>query len=59
MADLMGNLCTAAMWRYVVNDDGKVTDIYFLTQLTPDEKVSMVSVFFMSSLVLQSLTMPV
>lgn len=31
------------MWRYVVSDDGKVTDIYFLTQLTPDEKVSMVS----------------
>ena len=31
------------MWRYVVNDSGKVTDIYFLTQLTPDEKVSMVS----------------
>ena len=25
-----------------MNDAGKVTDIYFLTQLTPDEKVSMV-----------------
>ena len=35
------------MWRYVVNDDGKVVDIYFMTQLTPDEKASMVSVFFM------------
>lgn len=33
------------MWRYVVSEDGKVTDIYFLTQLTPDEKVSMVSPF--------------
>ena len=30
------------MWRYVVNDAGKITDIYFLTQLTPDEKLSMV-----------------
>lgn len=26
-----------------MGDDGKVTDIYFLTQLTPDEKVAMVS----------------
>ena len=34
---------SAAMWRYVVNDSGKITDIYFLTQLTPDEKLSMVS----------------
>ena len=34
---------SAAIWRYVVNESGKVTDIYFLTQLTPDEKVSMVS----------------
>ena len=25
-----------------MSDEGKVTDIYFLTQLTPDEKVSMV-----------------
>ena len=33
----------AAIWRYVVGDDAKVTDIYFLTQLTPDEKVAMVS----------------
>ena len=32
----------AALWRYVVGEDGKVTDIYFLTQLTPDEKISMV-----------------
>lgn len=31
-----------------MSDDGKVTDIYFLTQLTPDEKVSMVNLFFMS-----------
>ena len=34
---------SAAMWRYVVNDSGKISDIYFLTQLTPDEKLSMVN----------------
>lgn len=36
-----GTATKAALWRYVVGDDGKVTDIYFLTQLTPDEKISM------------------
>lgn len=47
------------MWRYVVSGDGKVTDIYFLTQLTPDEKVSMVSGFPMPLLVDLDLHMPV
>ncbi|DBA71440.1 TPA: hypothetical protein ACH3X2_011238 [Trebouxia sp. C0005] len=36
-----GTATKAALWRYVVGDNGKVTDIYFLTQLTPDEKLSM------------------
>lgn len=30
-----------------MNESGKVTDIYFLSQLTPDEKVDMVSSSFM------------
>lgn len=47
------------MWRYVVSDDGKVTDIYFLTQLTPDEKVSMVSPSPCACLLIQTRNMPV
>jgi hypothetical protein len=37
------NETKAAIWHYVVDDEGKVTDIHFLTQLTPEEKQMMLT----------------
>ena len=28
----------ASIWRYVINPEGKISDIHFLAQLTPEEK---------------------
>ncbi len=32
------NESKASIWRYVINPEGKISDIHFLTQLTPEEK---------------------